>query len=102
MNWLYLFLAGVCEIGWPVGLKLAENNRWWVFFAVITMAVSGLLLFLAQKTIPLGTAYAIWTGIGTVGTFVVGIMWFDDLATIARIVAATFIVFGIIGLKLTA
>lgn len=98
--WLYLFLAGVCEIGWPVGLKLAANNRWWALFAIATMAASGLLLFLAQKAIPMGTAYAVWTGIGAVGAFVVGIIWFEDPATAARMAAVGFIVIGIVGLKL--
>lgn len=100
INWVYLFLAGVCEIGWPVGLKLAIHNRWWAIFAIATMAASGLLLFLAQKAIPMGTAYAVWTGIGAVGAFVVGILWFDDPATAARMVAVGFIVIGIVGLKL--
>ena len=56
INWIYLFLAGICEIGWPIGLKLAIYNRWWAVFAILTMAASGFLLFLAQKTIPMGTA----------------------------------------------
>lgn len=100
MNWLYLFLAGVCEIGWPVGLKLAAGgNRLWTLFAIFAIALSGLLLFLAQKTIPMGTAYAIWTGIGAVGAFVVGIIWFRDPATVARMISVGFIVAGIIGLK---
>jgi quaternary ammonium compound-resistance protein SugE len=102
INWLYLFLAGVCEIGWPVGLKLAADNRWWALFAIATMAASGFLLFLAQKAIPMGTAYAVWTGIGAVGAFVVGIIWFEDPATAVRMVAVSFIIIGIIGLKLAA
>ena len=102
INWLYLFLAGVCEIGWPVGLKLAAGNRWWALFAIATMAASGFLLFLAQKAIPMGTAYAVWTGIGAVGAFVVGIIWFEDPATAARMIAVSFIIIGIIGLKLAA
>lgn len=102
MNWLYLVLAGICEIGWPVGLKLGDGNRLWVIFAVIAMALSGLLLFLAQRTIPMGTAYAIWTGIGAVGAFVVGIIWFKDPATTARVISVMFIIIGIVGLKLSA
>jgi quaternary ammonium compound-resistance protein SugE len=103
VNWLYLFLAGLCEIGWPVGLKLAvDGNRLWTLFAVFAMALSGVLLFLAQKTIPMGTAYAIWTGIGAVGAFVVGIIWFRDPATVARMVSVLFIVIGIVGLKLAS
>jgi quaternary ammonium compound-resistance protein SugE len=102
INWLYLLLAGVCEIGWPVGLKLAADNRWWALFAIATMAASGFLLFLAQKAIPMGTACAVWTGIGAVGAFVVGIIWFEDPATAARMVAVSLIIIGIIGLKLAA
>lgn len=99
-NWIYLFFAGICEIGWPIGLKLAIYNRWWAVFAVVTIAASGFLLFLAQKTIAMGTAYAVWTGIGAVGAFVVGILWFEDPATLMRMISVGFIVIGIIGLKL--
>jgi quaternary ammonium compound-resistance protein SugE len=106
MNWFYLFLAGICEIGWPLGLKLgvvdSKNKLLWIAFAVISMGVSGILLFLAQKSIPLGTAYAIWTGIGAVGTFIIGIMLFHDSANAFRIISVMFIVAGIIGLKLSA
>lgn len=104
MSWLCLFLAGVCEIGWPVGLKMAVNgNRLgWSLFAIFAMALSGILLYWAQKTIPMGTAYAIWTGIGAVGAFVVGIIWFKDPATIARMISVLLIVMGIIGLKLAS
>ena len=73
MAWVYLIIAGIFEWGWPVGLKLglAESGlRWgWIGFSVLCMAVSGKLLLIAQKTIPMGTAYAVWTGIGAVGTF---------------------------------
>lgn len=103
MNWICLLLAGVCEIGWPLGLKLAtDGNRLWSLFAIIAMALSGVLLYLAQKTIPMGTAYAIWTGIGAVGAFIVGVIWFRDPLTIARMVSVTFIILGIIGLKLAS
>ena len=107
MKWLYLILAGVCEIGWPLGLKMSSmggaSNKWfWTIVATVAIAVSGWLLFLAQKTIPIGTAYAVWTGIGTVGTFIVGIIYFKDPATVMRIVSAILIVVGIIGLKLSA
>lgn len=102
MSWVYLFLAGLCEIGWPVGLKLSQKSWLWSTFAVIAMAVSGILLYLAQKTIPMGTAYAIWTGVGAVGAFVVGILWFKDPSGIARIISVSFIILGIIGLKLSS
>ena len=106
MSWFYLLLAGICEIGWPLGLKLGDmdpKNKWlWIVIAAIAMAVSGIFLFLAQKTIPMGTAYAIWTGIGAVGTFLVGIIWFHDPANAFRIISVMFIMAGIIGLKLSA
>jgi quaternary ammonium compound-resistance protein SugE len=101
MNWLYLLLAGICEIGWPIGLKMAGyGSRFWFLFAILAMLLSGLFLFLAQKTIPMGTAYAIWTGIGAVGAFIVGILWFKDPATTARIVSVILIICGMVGLKL--
>ncbi len=103
MAWTFLLLAGVCEIGWPVGLKLgwtaAGVRVGWIAFAVLCMAASGALLFLAQRTIPMGTAYAVWTGIGAIGAFVVGIAFFGDAATAARVVAATLILAGVVGLK---
>lgn len=103
MSWIYLFIAGLCEIGWPLGLKLSQTREHpvpWIIFAVVSMGLSGLFLWLAQKTIPMGTAYAVWTGIGAVGAFTVGILMFRDPATLWRIVSATFIVVGIVGLKI--
>jgi quaternary ammonium compound-resistance protein SugE len=103
MAWISLIVAGVFEIGWPLGLK----NGWtpegarpgWIIFAIICMGVSGVLLLYAQRTIPIGTAYAIWTGIGAVGTFFVGIYLFGDAMTTIRLVAVVLIVAGIAGLK---
>jgi quaternary ammonium compound-resistance protein SugE len=104
MAWFYLVLAGLFEIGWPVGLKWGWSESGarvgWIAFAVFCMAISGAFLLLAQRDIPMGTAYAIWAGIGVVGTFAVGIAVFGDAASIMRIVAASLIVAGIIGLKL--
>ncbi|WP_430612941.1 DMT family transporter [Flavobacterium sp. JP2137] len=104
MNWLALIVAGIFEIGWPLGLKMAQgsggNKWWWIGLAVTTMAISGSLLFYAQKTIPIGTAYAVWTGLGAVGTLVVGILFFGDSASIFRLLSALLIVVGIIGLKI--
>jgi quaternary ammonium compound-resistance protein SugE len=103
---LYLFIAGLFEWGWPVGLKLglSEGNvRWgWISFAAVTMAASGAFLMIAQKTIPMGTAYAVWTGIGAVGTFALGIMIFGEAATLARFFFVGLIVAGIIGLKMAS
>jgi len=95
--WTYLILAGLCEIGWPVGLKLGGVLG--ICFAVLCMAVSGALLFLAQRVIPMGTAYAVWTGIGAAGTFAVGIAAFGDAVTSLRIASAGLIIAGVVGLK---
>lgn len=104
MAWIYLLLAGVCEIGWPIGLKMANGKHpWlWTVFAVIAMALSGYLLYYAQKSIPMGTAYAIWTGIGAVGAFAIGILFFKDGVSFFRLLSVFFIIIGIIGLKLSA
>ena len=105
MAWIYLFIAGLMEIGWPLGLKLSQiqsaQKIWWILFAVLSMAASGFFLWLAQKVIPMGTAYAIWTGIGAAGAFVLGILLFHDSASFFRIVSASLIILGIIGLKLS-
>ncbi len=103
MSWIYLILAGVFEIGWPVGLKIAQNpdTRWQgVATAVCFMAISGALLWLAQKQIPIGTAYAIWTGIGAAGTFAVGVMFYGDPTSLARYAGVALILGGVITLKL--
>ncbi|WP_107037761.1 DMT family transporter [Brumimicrobium mesophilum] len=102
MNWVYLILAGVFEIGWPLGLKLSQtmpSKTGGIVMAIVSMAISGILLWLAQKSIPIGTAYAIWTGIGAVGTLIVGIIFFGDSASIWKLLSASLIVIGIIGLK---
>ena len=104
MAWLYLVVAGLFEIGWPLGLKKGWTadgaQAGWLIFAVVTMAVSGALLMLAQRAIPMGIAYAVWTGIGAVGAFVTGVMLFGDSASAMRIASIGLIVAGIIGLKL--
>jgi quaternary ammonium compound-resistance protein SugE len=104
MAWLSLFLAGICEIGWPVGLKLGWTQVGarpaWIAFAVVAMATSGALLLWAQRSIPMGTAYAVWTGIGAVGAFTVGILAFGDSASAMRLVSIGLVVAGIVGLKL--
>jgi len=104
MAWVYLVIAGIFEWGWPVGLKLGLTDagpRWgWIAFAAATMALSGLLLLIAQKTIPMGTAYAVWTGIGAMGAFLIGIFLFGEAAAFARFFFVGLIVAGIVGLKL--
>ncbi|MGO1521158.1 MAG: DMT family transporter [Sphingobacterium sp.] len=78
-----------------------DNNKvGWIVLAIVSMSISGALLFYAQKTIPIGTAYAIWTGLGAVGTLLVGIFFFGDSAHFLRLLSATLIVAGIVGLKL--
>jgi quaternary ammonium compound-resistance protein SugE len=103
MAWIYLLLAGLAEIGWPIGLKMGWTPggiRWaWIGLAVACMALSGGLLLLAQRQIPMGTAYAVWTGIGAVGAFAVGIVAYGDPAAPLRVASATLIVTGVIGLK---
>lgn len=103
MAWLYLVGAGLLEIGWPVGLKIAqtpETRGVGLAIAAVFMVASGLLLWLAQRDIPIGTAYAIWTGIGAAGTFTVGVMIFGDPTSIARYAGVALIVAGVITLKL--
>ena len=103
MAWVYLIVAGLFEIGWPVGLKMSQTPdrlAVGVIIAVVCMATSGGLLWLAQRTIPIGTAYAVWTGIGAAGTFIVGIAFYGDSAGALRLVSVGLIVAGIIGLKL--
>ena len=103
MAWLYLMAAGLFEIGWPVGLKLSQTPGRLVLGVVIAvgcMAASGAFLWLAQKTIPIGTAYAVWTGIGAAGTFIVGILFYGDSTSALRLVSVGLIIAGIIGLKL--
>jgi quaternary ammonium compound-resistance protein SugE len=103
MPWLCLILAGLFEIGWPVGLKIAqqaETRAVGIAIAVIFMGVSGFLLWLAQRDIPIGTAYAIWTGIGAVGTFLVGVLYYGDPASIAKYLGVAMIIGGVATLKL--
>ncbi len=104
MAWIYLLIASILEIGWPLGLKLSQttaNKYFWIAFATVVMIGSGFFLWLAQKTIPMGTAYAVWTGIGAVGAFVTGIIIFNDSATMLRYISVIFVIIGIIGLKIS-
>lgn len=104
MAWIYLLLAGLFEIGWAIGLKYTEGftRPLPTALTVISMAVSLGLLGLALKTLPVGTAYAIWTGIGTVGTAALGIWLLGEPPTAARLACVALIVSGIVGLKLAA
>jgi len=101
MPWLILFVAGLFEVGWAVGLKYTHGfTRFWPsVFTILAMAVSLFLLAQALRTLPIGTAYAIWTGIGAVGTAVLGIVLFSEPATAMRLGCIGLIVAGIVGLK---
>ena len=102
MAWAVLFAAGLLEIGWAIGLKYTESFTRPVasILTLAAMAGSILLLGLALKTLPIGTAYAVWTGIGAVGTALLGIYLFDEPASAARLASIGLIVSGIVGLKL--
>ena len=104
MAWIYLTIAGLFEIGWAIGLKYTEGFTRLVptVLTVAAMLLSLALLGLALKTLPVGTAYAVWTGIGSVGTAILGIYLLDEPATAIRLGCIGLIVAGIIGLKLAA
>jgi quaternary ammonium compound-resistance protein SugE len=105
LAWFYLLLAGILEIGWPLGFKLSQTTSHRLVFiviAVVCMGLSGYFLWLAQREIPIGTAYAVWTGIGAAGTFLVGMVIFHDSASMLRILSFLLIVTGVIGLKISS
>ncbi len=104
MAWIYLFFAGLFEIGWAIGLKYTEgfSKLWPTIGTLAAMTASIILLAMAVKTLPIGTAYAIWTGIGALGAVILGIVLFGDPATPLRLLCVAFILVGIIGLKLTS
>ena len=103
--WLVLLIAGLFEIGWPLGLKMGAANAAMRYvgpaIAVACMAASGFFLWLSLKQIPIGTAYAVWTGIGAVGAAITGILLLGESASPARLLSLGLIVAGIIGLKLS-
>ena len=103
MSWMYLFIAALFEVGWPFGMKMAslsQHKILWIIFAVITMTLSGVFLYLAQKHIPVGTAYAIWTGIGAACTFAIGVLVFNNTLNLMRFLGVLLIISGVIILKL--
>jgi quaternary ammonium compound-resistance protein SugE len=104
MAWLYLLVAGLMEVAWAVGLKYTEGftRLWPSVWTGAALVVSMLLLAAALRTLPLGTAYAVWTGIGAVGTAALGIALFGESASAARIICIGLIVAGLVGLKLTS
>ena len=102
MKWLMLIVAGLLEMGWAIGLKYSQGFTKLIpsIFTIVGMIASFYFLSLALKSLPLGTAYAIWTGIGTVGTVVLGVILFKEPIDIVRVFCILLIVSGIIGLKL--
>ena len=104
MSWLILLLAGLFEIAWASGLKFSSGftNLGPSIFTIATMTISVYLLAVAVKKLPLGTAYAVWTGIGAIGTVIFGIFVFKVPATLPRLIFVAFILVGIIGLKITS
>lgn len=103
MPWIWIFIASMFEISWAVGLKYSQGFTQLkaTIFTVITMILSYVFLSLGVKNLPIGTAYAVWTGIGAVGTALYGIMYFDEPKDLLRIFFIFLIVAGIIGLRLT-
>ena len=104
MAWLYLLVAGLLEVAWAVGLKYAEGftRLWPSVWTGAALVLSMILLAAAVRTLPLGTAYAVWTGIGAVGTAALGILLFGESASPARLACIGLIVAGLVGLKLTS
>ncbi|MHC5067325.1 MAG: DMT family transporter [Planctomycetota bacterium] len=102
MSWTYLLLASVFEIGWPVGMKISQQPHTrllGIALAISFMAISGWFLWLAQRDIPIGTSYAVWTGTGAVGTFLIGVIYFGDSASLSRYLGVALIVAGVVVLK---
>src|SRR6185295_16870210 len=104
MAWILLFIAGLFEVGWAIGLKYTEGfSRLWPSLGTLaSMAVSFLLLAEALKTIPVGTGYAVWTGIGAAGTALLGMIFLGESREVLRLLCLLVIVAGIVGLKLTS
>jgi quaternary ammonium compound-resistance protein SugE len=104
MSWIYLFIAGLLEVAWAAGLKTSEGftRLWPSVFTLVTATGSFLLLAAAMRQLPLGTAYAVWTGIGAVGAFIFGIVMMGETLSLPRVACAMLVVIGLIGLKLTS
>jgi quaternary ammonium compound-resistance protein SugE len=102
--WVILFFAGLCEVAWAIGLKLSDgfSKPYATIYTIIFMILSFYLLALALRTLPLGTAYAVWTGIGAVGTAILGVFLFNESSDLWRMLCILLIVAGIAGLKLVS
>lgn len=103
MNWAILLVAGLFEIGWAIGLKYTEgfSRPWPTVWTILCMMLSVGLLGVAMKTLPVGTAYAVWVGVGAIGTAILGMVLFDEPANAARLLSLALILAGIVGLKLS-
>jgi quaternary ammonium compound-resistance protein SugE len=104
MNWIYLLFAGIFEVGWTIGLKQMDNHKniIWTAIFYVSMITSFYFLQVALKSIPIGTAYVIYTSIGAIGTVIIGMIFFKEPATLIRIGFILLIITGVIGLKLTS
>ena len=104
MAWIYLVMAGILEIGWAIGLKHVEGfTRFWPSLGTIAAMIASMgLLALAARDLPIGTAYAVWTGIGAAGVAILGMVWLDESRDIVRILCIGLIVAGTVGLKLSS
>ncbi len=104
MDWMILAIAGLFETGWAIGLKYTDGftRPWPTLWTVLSMIISLWLLGIAMKSLPVSTAYAVWVGIGAVGTVILGIMLLDEPANPARLISVALIIAGIIGLKLAS
>lgn len=103
MAWIFLLVAGLFEVAWASGLKYSEGftKLWPSVFTIVTSVISFVLLAQAMKTLPVGTSYAVWTGIGVVGTAILGVVLFGDSTQPARIAGMALILCGVVILKLT-
>ena len=103
MSWLYLIIASVFEVGWPFGMKMASlssNKIVWIAFAIVAMAMSGVFLYVAQREIPIGVAYVMWTGIGATFTFLLGVYVFQDSVSVMKFLGIILIITGIVLLEI--
>ena len=104
MSWLYLLIASIFEVGWPFGMKMAtvsDNKFFWIIFAIVAMFFSGVFLYFAQRQIPIGIAYAIWTGIGATVTFILGVCVFQDAINTMKVFGVSLIILGVILLEIS-
>ena len=106
MNWFILILAALFEIGCPIGFKMSnqypEKFGMYITLGSLSMLLSGILFYFAQKTIPISTAYIVWTGLGAIGTFIIGLCFFGDTLSITRMFFALLIIIGIVGLEVVS